>query len=32
MEQDVTVKTPRTWIKRLPEEELTLKQILRLGI
>lgn len=32
MEQDVTVKIPRTWIKGLPEEELTLKQILRLGI
>ncbi|MBW2167415.1 MAG: hypothetical protein JRG74_15420 [Deltaproteobacteria bacterium] len=32
MEQEVTVKIPRTWIKGLPEEELTLKQILRLGI
>lgn len=32
MEQDVTVKIPRTWIKGLPEEELTLKQIVRLGI
>jgi predicted HTH domain antitoxin len=32
MEQDVTVKIPRTWIKGLPEEELTLKQIFRLGI
>ena len=32
MEQDVTVKIPRTWIKGLPEEELTLKQIIRLGI
>ena len=30
MEQDV--KIPRTWIKGLPEEELTLKQIIRLGI
>jgi len=32
MEQDVTVRIPRTWIKGLPEEELTLKQIVRLGI
>jgi predicted HTH domain antitoxin len=32
MEQDITIKIPRTWIKGLPEEELTLKQILRLGI
>ena len=32
MEQDLTVKIPRTWIKGLPEEELTLKQIIRLGI
>ena len=32
MEQEVTVKIPRTWIKGLPEEELTLKQIIRLGI
>jgi len=32
MEQDVIVKIPRTWIKGLPEEELTLKQIVRLGI
>lgn len=32
MEQDVTVKIPRTWIKGLPEEELTMKQIIRLGI
>jgi len=32
MEQDVTVKIPRTWLKGLPEEELTFKQIIRLGI
>lgn len=32
MEQDVTIKIPRTWIKGLPDEELTLKQIVRLGI
>lgn len=32
MEEDVTVRIPRGWIKRLPEEELTLKQIVRLGI
>ena len=32
MEQDATAKIPRTWIKGLPEEELTLKQIVRLGI
>jgi predicted HTH domain antitoxin len=32
IEQKVAVKIPRTWIKGLPEEELTLKQILRLGI
>jgi hypothetical protein len=32
MEQNLTVKIPRTWIKGLPEEELTLKQIIRLGI
>ena len=32
MEQDVTVKITRTWIKGLPEDELTLKQIIRLGI
>ena len=32
MEQDLTVKIPRTWIKGLPDEELTLKQIVRLGI
>ena len=32
MEQDITVKILRTWIKGLPEEELTLKQIIRLGI
>ncbi|MBU0698074.1 MAG: hypothetical protein KKE59_01415 [Proteobacteria bacterium] len=32
MEQDVTVKIPRAWIKGLSEEELTLKQIIRLGI
>ena len=31
MEQDI-IKTPRGWIKGLPEEELTLKQIIRLGI
>ena len=32
MEQNITVKIPRTWIKGLPEEDLTLKQIIRLGI
>ena len=32
MEQDVAVKIPRTWIKGLPEEELTLKKIIWLGI
>ncbi|MEA3414630.1 MAG: hypothetical protein U9R02_00465 [Thermodesulfobacteriota bacterium] len=32
MEQDLSVKIPHTWIKGLPEEELTLKQIIRLGI
>jgi predicted HTH domain antitoxin len=32
MEQDITLKIPRNWIKGLPEEELTLKQIVRLGI
>ena len=32
MEQDLTAKIPRTWIKGLPEEELNLKQIIRLGI
>jgi hypothetical protein len=32
MEQDLTVKILRIWIKGLPEEELTLKQIIRLGI
>ncbi len=32
MEQDLTVKIPRTWIKGLPDEELILKQIVRLGI
>ena len=32
MEQDVTIRIPRTWIKGLPDEELTLKQIVRLGI
>lgn len=32
MEQDVTVKIPRNWIKGLPDEEMTLKQIVRLGI
>ena len=32
MEEDVTVRIPRGWIKGLPEEELTLKQIIRLGI
>jgi hypothetical protein len=32
MEQDITVKISRGWIKGLPEEELTLKQIIRLGI
>ncbi|MEE8431423.1 MAG: hypothetical protein V3S16_09250 [Candidatus Desulfatibia sp.] len=32
MEQDVIVKIPRAWIKGLPEEELTLRQIIRLGI
>ena len=32
MEQDITVKIPRTWIKGLPEEELTLKHIIRIGI
>jgi len=32
MVQYLTVKIPRMWIKGLPEEELTLKQIIRLGI
>ena len=32
MEQDVTIKIPRTWMKGVPDEELTLKQIIRLGI
>jgi hypothetical protein len=32
MEQDSIVKIPRTWVKGLPEEELTFKQIIRLGI
>lgn len=32
MEQEVTVNIPRAWIKGLPEEELTFKQIVRLGI
>jgi len=32
MEEDVTVRIPRGWIKGLPEEELILKQIIRLGI
>ena len=32
MEQEVTIKIPRNWMKGLPEEELTLKQIVRLGI
>ena len=32
IEQDVTIRIPRTWIKGLPDEELTLKQIVRLGI
>jgi len=32
MEQDLTVKIPRDCIKGLPDEELTLKQIMRLGI
>jgi len=32
MENEVTVKIPRAWMKGLPEEELTLKQIIRLGI
>lgn len=32
MEQDFIVKIPRTWVKGLPEEELTFKQIIRLGV
>lgn len=32
MGKDITVKFPREWISGLPEEELTLKQIVRLGI
>lgn len=32
MEQEITVKIPRDWIEGLPSEELTLKQIVRLGI
>lgn len=32
MEQDVTIKIPRTWMKGVPDEELILKQIIRLGI
>lgn len=32
MEEDVTVRIPRGWIKGLPEGELTLKQIIRLDI
>jgi hypothetical protein len=32
MEQDITVKIPRGWIKGLPEEELTLKQLSQFGI
>jgi predicted HTH domain antitoxin len=32
MEQDLTVKIPRTWIKGLPDVELILKQIVGLGI
>ena len=32
MEQEITVKIPRNWIKGIPEEEITLKQIVRLGI
>ena len=32
MEQELMVKIPRNWMKGLPDEELTLKQIIRLGI
>ncbi|MDM8522943.1 hypothetical protein QUF80_06175 [Desulfococcaceae bacterium HSG8] len=32
MEQTITVTIPREWITGLPEEELTYKQIFRLGI
>lgn len=32
MEQEMTIKIPQAWIKGLPQEELTLKQIIRLGI
>ncbi len=32
MEQELMVKIPRDWMKGLPDEELTLKQIIRLGI
>lgn len=32
MEKTVSVQIPCNWIKDLPEEELILKQIIRLGI
>lgn len=32
MEENIIVKIPKDWIEGLPEEELTLKQIFRLGI
>ena len=32
MEKEVTLKIPRSWIEGVPNEELTLKQIIRLGI
>jgi len=32
MEQPVTIEIPREWIKGLPDEELTYRHIIRLGI
>ncbi len=32
MEQTIDVKIPRIWMEGLPEEELTLKHIFRLGV
>lgn len=32
MEQTVTIHVPRTWITGVPEEELTLQHVFRLGV
>ncbi len=32
MQENITIEIPREWVKGLPDEELTYKHIVRLGI